>query len=78
MTQEEAASTAGITVRVLAELERGNGNPTARTLFSVAHALRSSVSELTGTGREEALPAAVRAPKRGRKQKPKRFPKRKT
>lgn len=76
MTQENAATTAGVTVRVLAELERGNGNPTARTLFLLSEALRCSVADLTTTGRDEALPATVRAPARGRKPKPRRFPKR--
>lgn len=75
MTQEDAAATAGITVRVLAELERGHGNPTARTLFAVATAIGSSVGELTATGKDEPLPPTVRAPKRGRKPTVRRFAK---
>jgi transcriptional regulator with XRE-family HTH domain len=76
LTQEGAASAAGLTVRVLAELERGHGNPTSRTLFSIAETLRTTVADLTATGKEDPLPEAIEAPKRGRKPKPRRFPKR--
>ena len=80
LTQEELAA-AALTFRLLAELERGKGNPTLHTLFLLAHKLRVSVSDLVdaGEGPRSAVPLDERVqvpPKRGRKVKPRRLPKR--
>ena len=58
------------------ELERGNGNPTARTLFLLAGALGASVEELTATARRDDPLPARGGPKRGRKPKIRRFARR--
>jgi transcriptional regulator with XRE-family HTH domain len=80
LTQEEVAA-AVLTFRLLAELERGRGNPTLRTLFMLAQKLRLSVSDLVdaGDGPRGATPLVERTavpPKRGRKTKPRRLAKR--
>jgi transcriptional regulator with XRE-family HTH domain len=79
MTQEEVAA-AVLTFRLLAELERGRGNPTRHTLFMLAQKLHVSVKDLVdvGDGPRAAVPLAERPavpPKRGRKPKPRRLTK---
>lgn len=80
LTQEEVAASV-LTFRLLAQLERGRGNPTLRTLFKLAQKLRVSVSDLldAGDGPRGAVPLSERVvapPKRGRKPKPRRLPRR--
>ena len=53
-TQEEAA-TEVLTFRLLAALERGEGNPTLQTLFLLATKLGVSVMDLVQTGTEKRL-----------------------
>ena len=45
MTQQDLAA-AALTFRLLSALERGTGNPTLRTLFTLARKLNVSVKEL--------------------------------
>ena len=60
-TQEEAAAEV-LTFRLLAALERGEGNPTLQTLFLLARKLGVSVMDLVQVGgeklREEPLHSA--------------------
>jgi len=79
LTQIEASSEV-ITPRLLAELERGVGNPTLRTLWLLAARLGVSVRDLVEVGDEPALKVPLReasavAPKKGRRAKPKRLTK---
>jgi transcriptional regulator with XRE-family HTH domain len=53
-TQEEAASEV-LTFRLLAQLERGGGNPTLRTLFLLSRKLGVSVMDLVQVGGEKPL-----------------------
>jgi transcriptional regulator with XRE-family HTH domain len=46
LTQEELASTSGLTYRYVAEVERGLRNPTLRTMFALAFALGTTVAAL--------------------------------
>jgi transcriptional regulator with XRE-family HTH domain len=74
MTQEEVAA-AALTFRLLAELERGRGNPTLRTLFLLAKALDVTVKDLVDVEKSSRPPLNARKatpPKRGRKPKPRR------
>jgi len=80
LTQEQVAADV-LTFRLLAELERGRGNPTLHTLFKLAQKLRVSTKDLVdaGDGPRGAIPLAERTavrPKRGRKVKPRRLAKR--
>jgi transcriptional regulator with XRE-family HTH domain len=54
LTQEEAAAEV-LTFRLLAALERGEGNPTLRTLLLLATRLGVSVMDLVQTGTEKRL-----------------------
>jgi len=76
LTQEEVAAQ-GLTYRYFQEMERGRRNPTARTLFTLARILGTSVSLLTQTDqdarlgeRETLANVAAKPPKRGRKRRP--------
>ncbi|TKD12494.1 XRE family transcriptional regulator [Polyangium fumosum] len=76
LTQEEASADV-LTFRLLGELERGDGNPSLRTLFLLAERLGVSVRDLVEVGDEPPLEVQLRdlqvdPPKRGRK--PKRRP----
>jgi transcriptional regulator with XRE-family HTH domain len=76
LTQEETAADV-LTFRLLGELERGDGNPSLRTLFLLAEKLGVSVKDLVEVGDEPPLEVPLRdlvvaPPKRGRK--PKRKP----
>lgn len=46
MTQEDLAEIAGVNVKHLGEVERGNGNPTLQLLIKIADALGEEVSDL--------------------------------
>ncbi|MGH7293309.1 MAG: helix-turn-helix domain-containing protein [Polyangiaceae bacterium] len=77
MTQEAVGAEA-LTLRILSELERGHGNPTLTTLFSLARVLRVPVKDLVdvGDGPRGATPLAERKavpPKPGRKPRPRRL-----
>ena len=61
-TQEEAASEV-LTFRLLAALERGEGNPTLQTLFLLARKLGVSVKDLVETGTEKPLDEPLYASK---------------
>lgn len=79
-TQEQVAA-AVLTFRLLAELERGRGNPTLKTLFFLAKQLDVTVSELVDVeparpGRIPLKKRKLTPAKRGRKQKPRRLLKR--
>jgi transcriptional regulator with XRE-family HTH domain len=54
LTQESAAESA-LTFRLLARLERGQGNPTLRTLFLLASKYGLSVRDVVETGKEAPL-----------------------
>lgn len=74
LTQVQTADV--VTFRILAELERGQGNPSLKTLFLLAKKFGVSVKDLVETGDEAPLAKALReidvaAPKRGRKPKAK-------
>ena len=76
MSQEELATDV-LTFRLVAELERGNGNPTLRTLFGLARKLDVTVAELldvqpTRLGHVPLTKRTARPPRRGRKPKPPR------
>jgi transcriptional regulator with XRE-family HTH domain len=80
MSQEALAADV-LTFRLVAELERGHGNPTLRTLFTLCRKLDVSVSELFDVepGRPGRIPLLERnanPPKPGRKNKPRRLVKR--
>ena len=73
LTQRQAADEV-VTLRILVELESGKGNPSLKTLFSLARKLGVSVRDLVETGEEASLEKPLReveavAPKRGRKPK---------
>lgn len=70
-TQEQVAAEV-LTFRLLAELERGRGNPTLRTLFVLARELDVAVKDLVDVepskpGRVPLKDREANAPKRGRK-----------
>lgn len=72
-----------LTPRLLAELERGQGNPTLYSLFAIAERLDMSVRDLVETGEEKALEVPLRdlpatKPKAGRKPKVRRLTKKPT
>jgi DNA-binding XRE family transcriptional regulator len=46
MTQEDVAWEADLSVRQYQALEAGRGNPTFKTLFSIAAVLKTTVAEL--------------------------------
>jgi transcriptional regulator with XRE-family HTH domain len=78
---QEALAADVLTFRLVAELERGSGNPTLRTLFALSRKLNVSVSELLDV--EPARPGRVplrerkaNPPKPGRRAKPRRLAKR--
>jgi transcriptional regulator with XRE-family HTH domain len=77
LTQEQAA-TEVLTFRLLAELERGKGNPTLKTLFLLARRLGVSVRDLVEVGGEKELAVPLhqakveKTTKPGRKPRPKR------
>lgn len=62
LTQEEAASEV-LTFRLLAALERGEGNPTLQTLFLLAEKLGVSVKDLVEVGDEIPLEEPLHAAK---------------
>lgn|GEM_PF-1874895 len=76
LSQEQLAAEA-LTFRLLAELERGKGNPTLRTLFALTRKLDLTISQLVDVepspaGRTHLLERAPRPPKRGPKARPRR------
>jgi transcriptional regulator with XRE-family HTH domain len=76
---QEDASAEVLTFRLLGLLERGEGNPTLRSLFLLARKLDASVAELVDveTDRAKKPPLKsrpLRPPKPGRKPTPKRMP----
>lgn len=82
LTQIEASSDV-ITPRLLAEFERGMGNPTLQTLWLLSRRLGVSVRDLVEVGDEVPLKIPLRQteaeqPKRGRKPKPRRLTKKTT
>jgi transcriptional regulator with XRE-family HTH domain len=79
LTQLDAAADV-ITPRLLAQLERGQGNPTLRTLHLLAQKLRVSVRDLVEVGGEPELDVPLREakamkPRPGPRPKLRRFPK---
>ena len=62
LTQEEASAEV-LTFRLLAQLERGGGNPTLQTLFLLARKLGVSVMDLVQTGTEKPLAEPLHAAK---------------
>jgi transcriptional regulator with XRE-family HTH domain len=62
LTQEEAASEV-LTFRLLAALERGDGNPTLRTLFLIAKKYGVSVRDIVEIGNEKPLDGPLYAAK---------------
>jgi transcriptional regulator with XRE-family HTH domain len=53
---QEAASAEVLTFRLLAALERGDGNPTLRSLWLLAEKYKVAVKDLVETGKEKPLP----------------------
>jgi transcriptional regulator with XRE-family HTH domain len=73
LSQEQAASEV-LTFRLLAALERGNGNPTLRTLLMLAERYGLSVRDVVEVGGEKPLKvplyrAVVEKPPRRRRTK---------
>lgn len=73
LTQEQVAAL-GVTYRYYQEIERGQRNPTARTLFTLARVLKTTVGALTDVepaatarARERLAKADLRPPALGRK-----------
>jgi transcriptional regulator with XRE-family HTH domain len=62
LTQEEAASEV-LTFRLLAALERGQGNPTLRTLFLLAARYGVSVADLVAVAGQPMLEVPLHAAK---------------
>jgi transcriptional regulator with XRE-family HTH domain len=60
-TQSELAAKADVSHKHLGELERGRGNPSLRSLQSLAVALHISLSELFDSEQEEKSDAALRS-----------------
>jgi transcriptional regulator with XRE-family HTH domain len=76
---QEDTSAEVLTFRLLGQLERGNGNPTLRTLFLLARKLDVAVAELVAVESDRATKSplksrALRPPKPGRKPAKKRIP----
>ncbi|MFI5301895.1 MAG: helix-turn-helix transcriptional regulator [Polyangiales bacterium] len=75
-TQQDVAA-AGVTLRYLADLERGDRNPSVQMLFDLAQILDVRVADLVEVGERRApvdlakVPESS-APKPGRKPTPKR------
>ena len=70
-TQEDVAA-AALTFRLLGALERGQGNPTLRSLFLLAQALDVTVADLVDVEPQRRRPVPLKdtkvsPPKRGRK-----------
>ena len=74
-TQQELANKGGFSYKHLQEIEGGRRTPTLPTLFRLAKALGTTVSELTAVPpyRDPGIPFLgeldVKPPKRGRKRK---------
>jgi len=60
-TQNELAASAGVSPKHLGELERGRGNPSLKSLQSLADALGLSMSKLFDIELEEKSDNALRA-----------------
>lgn len=74
LTQEEAAARSELTYRHFQELERGEVNPTLRTLFQLSQALGRTVAELVdvtpppkGKPRPRLMDTEAEPPPRGRR-----------
>jgi transcriptional regulator with XRE-family HTH domain len=75
LTQEEAAVQAGVTMRYLAEIERGHRNPTLGVLFDIARIMRVALADFVDVGdapRVALDDLDLHPPPRGRKPKPRR------
>ena len=60
-TQNELAASMGVSTKHFGELERGRGNPSLKSLQSLAAALGISLSELFDVEQEEKSDDALRA-----------------
>ena len=60
-TQNELAESAGVSPKHLGELERGRGNPSLKSLQSLATALELSLNELFDMEQEEKSDDTLRA-----------------
>ncbi|MDX1449476.1 MAG: XRE family transcriptional regulator [Acidimicrobiia bacterium] len=68
-TVKELASTSGVSIGVLSEIERGIGNPSYRTLHKIAQALDIRIGELVeGASEPRPRSAVVRSAERMRLQ----------
>ena len=70
LTQEEAAGQAGVTMRYLAEIERGRRNPTLGVLFDIARIMKVAVADLVEVGDAPRVALGeldLHPPPRGRK-----------
>lgn len=70
MTLQELATSTGVALRIVGELERGTGNPRLDTLHRVGKSLKLDPVELFAP--ESAPDVGVSAPKRGPKAAKKR------
>ena len=59
-TQNELAASMGVSTKHFGELERGRGNPSLKSLQSLATALEISLSELFDIEQEEKSDTALR------------------
>lgn len=50
LTQNELAESAGVSIRVIQDVEHGKGNPTLDTLEALANALKTDLHALCGAG----------------------------
>ena len=75
LTQEEAAVRAGVTMRYLAEIERGRRNPTLGVLYEIARVMKVALADFVDVGDAPrvALDALdLHPPPRGRKPRARR------
>ena len=73
LTQEEAAVQAGVTMRYLAEIERGRRNPTLGVLFDIARIMKVAVADFVDVGDAPRVvldELNLHPPPRGRKPRP--------
>lgn len=53
LTQEQLAERSGLSYKFIGEMERGVGNPTLETLFSLARELELAMADLVAEARRE-------------------------
>lgn len=67
-TLKELSERSGISIGLISEVERGKGNPSFRTLYSISRALGLQIGDLIGEQPETSSPSLVRRHERKRLQ----------